>query len=203
MRRIARCGEMILWLLLCGSPVIARTTEELSAKGRELLYEKKDYSAAAETFTNVVRMEPACADGYFGRGTACAAQADYDGAIKDLSEAIRLNPRMGSAHRNRGGVHSLKGDDRQAWLILVRRSASIRVIRRRTWIECALHLKMKEYDPAIADASEAIRLDAKFAEAYNNRTRTRTSGKATMIAHFRTRARRFVSRRMTGQCLRT
>ena len=47
---------------------------------------------------------------YFGRGNAHKDKGDHDRAIKDYSEAIRLDPKYEAADFNRGVVYSLKGD---------------------------------------------------------------------------------------------
>ena len=155
-------------VLALRSPAVAGTTEELLAKGWQL-YEKKDYADAAEVFNKVVQLEPACADGYYGRGMTRSAQGNFDAAIKDLSETIRLDPRKGWPFRSRGEVHYLRGKP----AALADLSEAIRLdpgdvpayVNR-----SAVHLAKEDYDPAIADASEAIRLFAKCADAYSNRS---------------------------------
>lgn len=52
---------------------------------------------------------PVDAAGFAGRGTARLAQHDYDGAIADLSEAIRQNPDQGEYLRDRARAYAAKG----------------------------------------------------------------------------------------------
>jgi tetratricopeptide (TPR) repeat protein len=50
------------------------------------------------------------AEAYFDRGFAACDEADYDGAIADYDEAIRLNPHYDLAYRNRGDAWYYKQD---------------------------------------------------------------------------------------------
>jgi len=47
---------------------------------------------------------------YNARGAAYFAKDDFDGAIADYSEAIRLDPKITQAHKDRGLAYSAKGD---------------------------------------------------------------------------------------------
>ena len=47
---------------------------------------------------------------YYNRGNAHKDKGDNDRAIKDYSEAIRLDPKYVVAYFNRGSVYSYKGD---------------------------------------------------------------------------------------------
>jgi tetratricopeptide (TPR) repeat protein len=47
---------------------------------------------------------------YCNRGIARKNLGDLDGAAKDYSEAIRLNPGFINAYRNRGNIWWAKGD---------------------------------------------------------------------------------------------
>ena len=54
-------------------------------------------------------MPPACAR-YFNRGFAYFQKGQYDKAVADYSDAIRLLPGYADAYRDRGYVRMLKGD---------------------------------------------------------------------------------------------
>jgi Flp pilus assembly protein TadD len=51
---------------------------------------------------------------YNNRGIAYADKRDYDRAIADYNQAIRLNPNS-SAYNNRGAAYYNKGNKTQAW----------------------------------------------------------------------------------------
>jgi tetratricopeptide (TPR) repeat protein len=50
------------------------------------------------------------AQGYFYRGLAYAKKCEYDRAIADYGESIRLNPNAAVAYNNRGNAYDDKGE---------------------------------------------------------------------------------------------
>ena len=94
---------------------------------------------------------------------------DYDRAIADYSEAIRVDPQYAVAYSNRGLAYANKKDYDRAIKDL---DGAIRMdpdnapaYDDRGWT----FSRKKQYDRAIADYNEAVRLDPKFARAYGNR----------------------------------
>ena len=51
---------------------------------------------------------------YFNRGLAYQAKGDYDRAIADYDQVIRLNPEAIHAYNNRGVAYNAKGDHHRA-----------------------------------------------------------------------------------------
>ena len=109
------------------------------------------------------------ATAYNNRGWSYSQKGDYDRAIADYDEAIRLNPKFGLALVNRGWSLERKGDYDRA---IADYDEAIRLdpnyslaYNNRGRIR---HLR-GEYDQAIADYDEAIRTDPKDATAYINR----------------------------------
>lgn len=94
---------------------------------------------------------------------------DYDRAIKQYTEAIRLDPANTKYHRNRGMAYRKKGDhDRaiQDYTEAIRLDPSYTFAYRSRGLA---HADKGDYDRAIADYTEAIRLDPTYARAYNSR----------------------------------
>ena len=58
--------------------------------------------------------QPENAQAYYSRGFAYREKGDFDKAIADHTEAIRLNPKYASAYHNRGTTYSKKGDHDKA-----------------------------------------------------------------------------------------
>ena len=131
--------------------------------------EKKDYDKAIADFNEAIRLDPKLALAYNNRGNAWDAKKEYDKAIADFNEAIRLDPKLALAYNNRGTAWMAKKDYDKA---IADYNEAIRLdpkhAPRTTTGALAWHDK-KDYDKAIADYNEAIRLDPKLALAYNNR----------------------------------
>ena len=79
-----------------------------------------------------------------GSGPACLEKWDFDAAIAELTEAIRLAPTYTKAYESRGEAYAKKGDKAKA---------------------------KTDLEQAIAAYTEIIRLDPKNAETYYNRGR--------------------------------
>ncbi|MDR2597676.1 MAG: tetratricopeptide repeat protein [Treponema sp.] len=102
---------------------------------------------------------------------------NYDKAIADYTEAIRIEPKNAEAYFRRGDTYYRKGDEwkgidtcfsdpyDQAAIQLEPDNASAWGWR---WRSFAYNI-ISNNDRAIADYSEAIRLNPKLAEAYYNR----------------------------------
>jgi tetratricopeptide (TPR) repeat protein len=58
----------------------------------------------------VIRLKPGFAVAFNNRGSARFGKGDFEGAIKDYSEAIRLKPDYAVAFNNRGNARKAKGD---------------------------------------------------------------------------------------------
>ena len=103
------------------------------------------------------------------RGLAYRKKGDYDRAIADATEAIRLDPKFSAAYYNRGVAYLLKGDYDRA---IADFSEAIRLDPKyadRLHNRGVAYSNKGDYDRAIADYNEAIRLDPKYAVAYSNR----------------------------------
>jgi tetratricopeptide (TPR) repeat protein len=106
---------------------------------------------------------------YNNRGNAYFADKDYDRAIVDYTEAIRLDPKYALAQNNRGNAYKAKGDYDSA---IADYTETIRLDP-----EDALayfkrgnaHEAKKDYGRAIADFTEAIELNPNNANAFNSR----------------------------------
>jgi tetratricopeptide (TPR) repeat protein len=106
---------------------------------------------------------------YDRRGAAYFGKGDYGNAIKDFSEAIRLNPEQRLAYYNRGNVYARMGKFNRA---IEDCSEAIRLDPRdaETYYNRAMaYFGKRDYDRAITDFSEAIRCDPRCVQAYNNR----------------------------------
>lgn len=116
--------------------------------------------------TTAVLRSPKDAEGFTHRASTYLNQRDFDKAIADCSEAIRLNPKLAEAYSIRGYAYSEKGEFDKA---ITDYNEAIRLNRHdaRTYGNRGrAYYNKGELDKAIADYSEAIRLNPKDAKAY-------------------------------------
>jgi len=93
----------------------------------------------------------------------------YDKAIADYTEAIRLKPDYAEAYSNRAFVYTFVGKFDQA---IADCNEAIRIkpdLAEAYKNRANPHNQLKQYEDAIADCNEAIRLNPNYAEAYANR----------------------------------
>jgi tetratricopeptide (TPR) repeat protein len=111
---------------------------------------------------------------YNNRGNAYFAKKDYDRAIADYTEAIRLDPKYVLAYINRGSAYKAKGDYDDAIgdyteATTIDPEDALAYSKRGNAYEAR-----KNYDRAIADFTEALQLNPNDANAFNSRCWNRT-----------------------------
>ena len=116
--------------------------------------EKRDYDRAIADYNDAIRLDPKYAGAYYNRGLAWRGKGDFDRAIADFTTAIKLGPTPGTTAMRGGTVNKLTRDQTLA---------DYYYNRGRAW------RAKKDYDRAIADYNEAIRLDPKAPVYYYNR----------------------------------
>ena len=122
-------------------------------------------------------LDPEDATAYVERGLAYYKKGEYDEAIADYDEAIRLNPKYAAAYESRGFAYRQKDDWDRA------RDDNYHSIKLEADKQIAFdpenanayknrgnsYSYKGEYDLAIADYDEAIKLDPEDVAAYENR----------------------------------
>jgi tetratricopeptide (TPR) repeat protein len=106
------------------------------------------------------------------RGCIWDEKGEYDKAIADFSEAIKLDPTSPSAFQNRGLAKLRKNDYENA---IEDYNAAIRLDPGNPVLyynRGSAYYTMRKHDKAIADFNEALRLDPKSAGAYTYRGNT-------------------------------
>ena len=106
---------------------------------------------------------------YNNRGTAFDDKGDYDRAIRDFNEAIRLNPNAETAYYGRGYAYKKKGDYDHAIQDFNEAIHLNPNFERAYYDRGNSYIDKEDYDRAIQEFDEAIRLNPKDAYAYNNR----------------------------------
>jgi tetratricopeptide (TPR) repeat protein len=106
---------------------------------------------------------------YRDRAVAYYRKGDYERAIADASEAIRIDPQFGKAYRTRGAAYSAKGNKDRA---LADWNEAIRIDPgdATSYNNRALAYKARgDQDRAVADFNEALRINPEYANGYLSR----------------------------------
>ncbi len=113
--------------------------------------------------------EPNSAEAYLKRGNTYLDKAEYDKAIKDYSEAIRLDPTLATAYYKRGNAYADKKEFDKA---IEDYGDAIRLDPKYAgayYNRGCVYTDKQEYDKAIKNYTEAIRLKPEYGDAYYNR----------------------------------
>jgi tetratricopeptide (TPR) repeat protein len=108
---------------------------------------------------------PQTAGTFLDRGIMHASRGEYERAIADFTEAIRLDPNMSAAYMLRG--RALAASVSRVTSI-AENFASFNAITRAGNVTAE---QSRVYDQSIADFNQAIRLDPNLTEAFNDRGR--------------------------------
>jgi len=124
----------------------------------------------AGTYISIVRQidSQVKAHNHLQKGITYFDNKDYDRAMIEYSEAIRLNPNLAQAYYNRGQVYFLKGDWDRA---IAEYTQAIRAdpdYAKAYNNRGAAYANKEDYDRAIADWEEVLRIDPNYADARNN-----------------------------------
>ncbi len=127
--------------------------------GRGILWgNKKDYDKAIADYSEAIRLNPKSGVAYHNRGRAWRMKKDYDKAIADYDEALKLkdpNEKVGTLD----DADTTGGDS----VAMVNLRALTLTNRGIAWKD------KQDYDKALADYEEAIRLDPKYQSPRDNR----------------------------------
>ena len=103
------------------------------------------------------------------RGVGYLLQSDYDRAIVEFNQALRVDPAYKRSFNSRGNAWKGKGE---LELAIADYSEAIRIDPAFAFPyngRASAYYNMGDFDRAIADYSEVIRLNPRFANAYANR----------------------------------
>jgi type II secretory pathway predicted ATPase ExeA/tetratricopeptide (TPR) repeat protein len=104
-------------------------------------------------------------------GEALSKNGDYEKAIQEFNEAIRLNPGLASAHYNRGEIYFQRGDYQQAIRDFTRTIGLAPNYTFAYYSRGVANERTGEIEEAILDFTHTVRLKPSYAPAYNNRAR--------------------------------
>jgi len=124
---------------------------------------------AVDYCTNRIRANSGVASHYLHRGSVWVAKGEYDIALADYNEAIRLDPNLAVAYYDRGNVwFDMQEYDKALadYNEAIRLDPNLAVAYTNRGVAWG---HKQEYDKALADYNEAIRLDPQDTSAHNGR----------------------------------
>ena len=109
MRR-CRYFTVVLAVAVC-MPALAQSADPEPAKQAvqkgKAYFDKGDFDAAIDSFSEAIRLDPHNADAYANRGRALI-RSNLEKALADCDEATRLNPKLASAYSTRSVIYAVK-----------------------------------------------------------------------------------------------
>jgi tetratricopeptide (TPR) repeat protein len=154
-------------LLKAGQERQAAAEAEVKRKSEEA--EQQRVAAAEDDRKRAEAEARARYSALVSKGNTDSKAGDYDRAIADFNEAIRLDPKSSLAFRNRGDTYTNIGAHDRA---IADYNEAIRLDPNDALALSArgvAYANKGDYDRAIADFNRAIRLDPKSAHAFRNR----------------------------------
>lgn len=133
---------------------------------------------AAYESGRVVRFPPPIRDRtdareFVARGNHYFTTGEYDKAVRDFDEAIRLDPKSAKAYYGRGCARARRDEDSRA---VADFTEAIKLDPKDTsaYVDRSIvHLMRGDWEKAVADCDEAVKLDPKHANALTNRAMIR------------------------------
>jgi tetratricopeptide (TPR) repeat protein len=140
-------------------------------------FESKNYEGAIAQCTEGIRLNPKRWYAYYILGDCHGFMKQFDEAIADYSRAIQLNPDFALLYLSRSGAYRAKGeydsavaDCNRALEITAHQDTNSASDKKRALYQRAgIYYIRRDYDQAIVDQSELIRLDPQDSEGYANR----------------------------------
>jgi tetratricopeptide (TPR) repeat protein len=126
-------------------------------------------AAGAFYFEKIKVLDPLTAAAYSNRGLMRFLKRNFDGAIKDCTEGLKINPRLAGAYIYRGISRSAKKEFDAALSDLNR---ALTIDPRNTDAlnnRGLVYTEIGDFDKAISDLDQAIKLNSRLIEAYYNR----------------------------------
>jgi tetratricopeptide (TPR) repeat protein len=164
-----RFCSILTGILLAGASALAQTPQERGwCEGEDAVTLDQRIDGCSAVIKAARDKGDKLAEAFNNRGVGYRLKGDYERAIQDYNQAIKLNAKFATAYNNRGVAHDRKGEYDRAILdydqaIKLKPSAEAYFNRGNA------HLGKSHYDHAIDDYNQAIKLKADFAPAFDNR----------------------------------
>ena len=136
-------------------------------------YQSQNYQGAIADFNKAIELQPKFAGAYSVRGAARVAIGKKKGALADANKAIELQPNYAPNYLTRGATHFGLGNYQEAIAdstkVLELDFFDQGTIYNAYVIRAEAHTQLKDYELAIKDYTQAIKLQPDKASAYSGR----------------------------------
>lgn len=133
-------------------------------RGRSYFH-KADYKRAIADLTQSAKMDPNFADTWFYRGLSHRRLKNANAAMPDYNKAIALNPNHAGALNGRAAINVERGEYDSA-IVDLTKAIDIRPTADRFLNRGAAYRRKGEFERALADLNESIKLDATDGDTY-------------------------------------
>ena len=137
------------------------------------LYDKGEYKEAKADLTMYLERERSNAGAFNIMAAICYINKDFNDALVNYKEVVRLNPKYPDVYNNCGMMRTILQDYKGALLdynqALLLTPSDPTIYNNRG----GAYAQLKDYKAAMADFDKAISLDNKYADAYNSRGRVK------------------------------
>lgn len=129
-------------------------------------YYKKDYLAAIQGYTKVLRLDPGYLAAYYGRGNAYYYFKDYQKAVKDYSKILSVLPQDADIWYGRAISYYRLGQFREAVYDYDQVTALNAAHADAYYGRGVAYYQLGEYENALRDYGKALEIDEGRVEAY-------------------------------------
>src|SRR6266566_5168821 len=161
--------SILVGLMFAGASAFAQTPQERAwCEGEDAVTVDQRLDGCSAVIKAARDKGDKLAGAFNNRAIGYRLKGEYDRAIADYNQAIKLNAKFAAAYNNRGVAHDSKGEYDRAiadydQAIKLKPSAEAYFNRGNA------HLGKSHYDHAIDDYNQAIKLKADFAAAFDSR----------------------------------
>ncbi|GAB6391002.1 MAG: tetratricopeptide repeat protein [Treponematales bacterium] len=161
-------GKTLL-LSISSAASIEENFEDFGVKVRSFSQEKlADAKRAVDDLTQAVRLNPV-PNAYLYRGCAYLGLGEYDKAVSDYNQALKLDRNDTGAYMNRGAAYRYKGDYNRAIADYTQAVKINPALVAAYYGRGLVYADKSEYEEAIAEFNQALGLNPNLAFIYGSR----------------------------------
>src|SRR5262245_2705511 len=164
-----RLCSILTGVLLAGAAAFAQTPQERGwCEGEDAVTVDQRIDGCSAVIKAARDKGDKLAEAFTNRGVGFRLKGDYDRALADYNQAIKLNAKFAAAYNNRGVAYDKNGEYDHA-ILDYDQAIKLKPSAEGYFNRGNAQLGKGHYDRAIDDFNQAIKLKADFAPAFDNR----------------------------------